>query len=82
MSCVPYNTKDDTTPGPPLPLSSNQIIDFAGPEQVVMGFVKSVVGMKYRRLILEPSDSRDALAMVRVFHGRDPNNKALLKDLG
>ena len=40
------------------------------------------VGMRYRRLILEPSDSRDALEMVKEFLGREPNNKALLKDLG
>ena len=82
VSCAPYNTKDDTPPGLPLPRSSNQIIDFAGPEQLVMDFVQAVVGMKYRRLILEPSDSRDALAMVREFLGREPNNKALVKDLG
>ncbi|MBL4657779.1 MAG: Zn-dependent oligopeptidase, partial [Flavobacteriales bacterium] len=40
------------------------------------------VGMKYRQIILEPSDSRDALEMVKEFLGRDPNNEALLKDLG
>ena len=40
------------------------------------------VGMRYRELILEPSDSRNALDMVKGFLGREPNNKALLKELG
>ena len=35
-----------------------------------------------RQIILEPSDSRDALEMVKEFLGREPNNEALLKDLG
>jgi len=46
------------------------------------GPLNSELGMRYRQLILEPSDSRDALEMVKEFLGREPNNKALLRDLG
>jgi len=46
------------------------------------GVLNPEVGMRYRELILEPSDSKDALEMVKEFLGRDPNERALLKDLG
>ncbi|HIN40749.1 MAG TPA: hypothetical protein EYM84_10815 [Flavobacteriales bacterium] len=46
------------------------------------GVLNPELGMRYRKLILEPGDSKDALDMVKEFLGREPNDKALLKDLG
>jgi len=38
--------------------------------------------MQYRQKVLEPEASIEPLALVKNFLGREPNNKALLKDLG
>lgn len=46
------------------------------------GAMNKELGMKYRKLILEPGGAKDHLSMVKQFLGRDPNAEALLKDLG
>ena len=46
------------------------------------GPLNKEVGMQYRRKVLEPTGSGDALELVIDFLGREPNNEALLKDLG
>ena len=46
------------------------------------GPLNKEVGMEYRRKVLEPTGSVDALELVKDFLGREPNNEALLKDLG
>ena len=40
------------------------------------------VARAYRRAVLEPGGTRDALDMVRDFLGREPNSAAFLKSLG
>ena len=40
------------------------------------------VGMEYRKTVLEPGDSRDAIDLAREFLGREPNNDAFVKSLG
>ena len=46
------------------------------------GPLNKEVGMQYRRKVLEPTGSVDALELVKEFLGREPNNEALLKNLG
>jgi len=46
------------------------------------GAMNSELRAKYRQKVLEPSASKDAIDLVRDFLGREPNNKAMLKDLG
>lgn len=46
------------------------------------GPLNSEVGRRYRQLILEPGASEEPILLVKNFLGREPNNKALLKDLG
>ena len=46
------------------------------------GAMNKELGMKYRKLILEPGGAKDHLTMVKDFLGREPNSEALLKDLG
>lgn len=46
------------------------------------GVVSPSVGRRYRREILEPNGSRDALELLRSFLGREPNNEAFLEQLG
>ena len=46
------------------------------------GIMNKELGMEYRRKILEPGSSKDAFEMVRDFLGRDPNNEAMLNDMG
>jgi len=46
------------------------------------GILNPKVGMEYRKKVLEPSVSIAPLELVKNFLGREPNNKALLKDLG
>jgi len=46
------------------------------------GILNPEVGMEYRQKVLEPTGSIEPLELVKNFLGREPNNKALLKDLG
>jgi len=46
------------------------------------GALNPEVGMAYRQKVLEPEGSKPAIDLVRDFLGREPNNKAMLKDLG
>jgi len=42
------------------------------------GLLDPAIGMKYRKTILAPGGSRDSLESLKVFLGREPNNKAFL----
>lgn len=46
------------------------------------GLLNPKVGQEYRRHILEPGSSREAIDLVKDFLGRKPNSKAFLKELG
>ena len=46
------------------------------------GVTNPVVGMEYRREVLETGGSRDALDTLRAFLGREPDNRAFLRKLG
>jgi len=46
------------------------------------GVTDPVVGLAYRRKILEQGGSRDAADLLRDFLGREPNNEAFLHHLG
>ncbi len=46
------------------------------------GILDTTTGIRYRDIILAPGSSRDELGLVKEFLGRDPNNKAFLKELG
>ena len=46
------------------------------------GLLNSKTGGDYRAWILERGSSSDELDLVRGFLGREPNNKAFLKELG
>jgi Zn-dependent oligopeptidase len=46
------------------------------------GVLSSTVGARYRRLVLEPNGTRDAIDLVTDFLGRDPSNEAFLEHLG
>ena len=37
------------------------------------------IGMKYRKIILAPGGSRDSIESLKLFLGREPNNKAYMK---
>jgi Zn-dependent oligopeptidase len=46
------------------------------------GVTSSEVGMAYRRAILEPNGTRDAIDLLRDFLGRDPSPATFLRLLG
>ena len=46
------------------------------------GIFDKKTGIRYRDIILASGSSRDELGLVKEFLGRDPNNKAFLKELG
>jgi Zn-dependent oligopeptidase len=46
------------------------------------GVTSPTVGMAYRREILEPGGSRDAIDLLRAFLGRDPSSATFLRLLG
>jgi len=46
------------------------------------GILNETVGLKFRKSVLEPGGSKDALELVENFLGREPNNTAFLKELG
>ncbi|MCB0272308.1 MAG: Zn-dependent oligopeptidase [Bdellovibrionales bacterium] len=46
------------------------------------GIMNSVIGLRYRREILEPGGSKDLNRQLKRFLRREPNNKAFLKNLG
>ncbi|KAJ2817839.1 metalloendopeptidase [Coemansia erecta] len=46
------------------------------------GVESPATGMDYRREILFPGGSRDAMLSLEHFLGRKPNNKAFLKSIG
>ena len=46
------------------------------------GILDKETGLRYRDIILGSGGSRDAIELVKEFLGREPNNKAFLKELG
>jgi len=46
------------------------------------GILDKETGIRYRDIILGSGGSRDELELVKEFLGREPNNKAFLKELG
>jgi thimet oligopeptidase len=46
------------------------------------GVLSPQVGADYRRAVLEPGGSRDAMDLLRDFLGREPNQDAFLANLG
>ena len=46
------------------------------------GVTNPEIGMHYRKTILEPNGSKDAVDLLDDFLGRPPSNKAFLKKLG
>ena len=46
------------------------------------GMLNSDLGRQYRQKVLEPGGSKDPMDLVKNFLGREPNTKALLRDLG
>ena len=46
------------------------------------GVLSPVVGMEYRRKVLEPGGTKDAYELLHDFLGREPRNDAFLKKLG
>ncbi len=46
------------------------------------GILDTNTGIRYRDIILASGSSKDELELVKEFLGREPNNKAFLKELG
>ena len=46
------------------------------------GITSEVVGARYRKEILEPNGTKDAIDLLRSFLGREPNNDAFVEMLG
>ena len=46
------------------------------------GVLNPEVGMRFRKEVLAPGGSREALDLVSDFLGREPNNEAFIRSLG
>jgi len=46
------------------------------------GVLSTEVGMAYRRKVLEPGGTRDAIDLLRDFLGREPRSDAFFRKLG
>jgi len=46
------------------------------------GVFNTELGQRYRKVILEQGGNKDGGDLIREFLGREPNNKAFLRDLG
>ena len=46
------------------------------------GLLSTSTGADYRKFILTPGGSQDALSLITGFLGREPNQDAFLKRLG
>ena len=46
------------------------------------GVLSTEVGMAYRRKVLEPGGTKDAIDLLQDFLGREPRSDAFLRKLG
>jgi Zn-dependent oligopeptidase len=46
------------------------------------GLLNKELGMKYRKEILAPGGTRDSMESLKIFLGREPNDKAYMHQYG